>query len=133
MKSSSLLPRAFRLHSLSLFLVLAFALVFASPLVLTTGCTTGSTTQATAVTTLKVVGATASQAMATSAQLLKDGKISVAQWQQIADIFDNKFQPSYKLAVVAANSNVNSVASPDLIALAAQLGALILQFQTKTT
>ncbi len=115
------------------FLYLAVALMCATPLVITTGCQTGSTTQATAVTTLKVVGATASQAMATSAQLLKDGKITVAQWNQIADIFDHQFQPSYRLAVAAANSNVDSVASPDLVSLAAQLGALILQFQNKTT
>lgn len=108
------------------------ALVCASPLVLTTGCQTGSTAQAVEVTTLKVLHTSVDAAMATGAQALKDGKITVAQWQTVATFYDQTFQPAFNVAVAGANSNINSVASPDLVAMGAKIGALVAQLLPKS-
>lgn len=110
----------------------AVALVCASPLVITTGCTTGSTSQAVYVTTLKVLHTTVDAAMSTGTQALKDGKITVAQWQTVATFYDQTFQPAFNVAVAGANSNINSVASPDLIAMGTKIGALVAQLLPKS-
>lgn len=94
-----------------------------------TGCQ-NQTTQQTAVQTLKIVGTTAKTSMDAATQLLKQGTITVPQWQAIASIYDNKFQPAYALAIAAARSDLSTLASPDLIGLAAQLAALVAQYTT---
>ena len=113
-----------------LFLILALA--FATPLALVqTGCSTAPSTRTTEVTTLKIVGGTAKTGMDAATQLLKQGTITVAQWQHVAAFYDNQFQPTFALAVAAAQSDLSSVASPDLIALAGQFATLVAQLTTK--
>lgn len=112
------------------FLVIAVALLFAAPLFVTSGCS--ATNQTVAYRTLGVVGASADSAMKTATSMLKNGTITVAQWQKAADIHDKQFQPAYNLALASVQANLNSIASPELQGLADQLAALILSFQ-KTT
>lgn len=97
-----------------------------------TGCAAGSTQQAKTVQTLKIVGQTAKTGMDGSTQLLKQGSITVAQWQKIADFYDNKFQPAYTLAVATAHADVSSLASPALLTLAGDFAALVAQYSTPT-
>lgn len=107
-------------------IILILALAFATPvLVLETGCTTAPAARTTEVTTLKIVGASAKASMDASAQLLKSGRLTVAQWTKIADYYDHVFQPAYALAVAAVGSDLSSVASPDIMALAIQLSGLV--------
>ena len=77
------------------------------------------------VTTLKVLGASVDETMKVSAGLFHDGRITLTQWARIAAFHDQKFQPAYRLAVAAVQADLSSVASPDLIALAAQLLGLV--------
>jgi hypothetical protein len=81
--------------------------------------------------TLGVLGQTAKAAMDTATQLLKDGKITVSQWQGVANFYDAKWQPAFNVAVTAVSSNLDSIASPDLQNLATQFGNLVLQLQSK--
>lgn len=67
-----------------------------------TGCTTAQT-QAT-YQTLDAVGKTAKASMDSATLALKQGVITVAQWQKIANDYDNIFQPAYALAVAAAGA-----------------------------
>ncbi len=107
-----------------LFLIVALA--FAVPVAVTTsGCASISSTKPAQVTTLKIIGTTAKTSVDAAAVLLREGKITVAQWQRIADVFDHKFQPAFNLAVAAVNSDLSSPASQDILTLAAQLAAVI--------
>lgn len=83
------------------------------------------------VQTLKAVGQSAEAAVALTAQRYRDGRITAAQALQVSVFYDNKFQPVYRLAVAAVNSNLNSVASPDVLALATQLATLVTSFQVR--
>lgn len=89
-------------------LLLILALAFAPIAVTFTGCT--ATQQSTTYKTLDVVGTAAKNSMDAATQLLKAGAITVAQWQNIANNYDNYFQPAYNLAVQAAGST--SAAAP---------------------
>ena len=64
--------------------------------------------------------------MKVAASLYHDGKITAAQWQTVADTHA-KFQAAYRLAVATVQSNLDSVASPDLVALAGQLVSVVQQ------
>lgn len=113
-------------------LVLLLALAFATPLALVqTGCSTVPSARTTEVTTLKIVGDTAKTGMDAATQLLKQGQITVVQWQKVATFYDTQFQPVFALAVATAQSDLTSVASPDLIALGGQLATLVAQLSTK--
>ncbi len=116
-----------RLISILLFISIAIVVPIAH-----VGCTTPTDKRVVAVQTLKAVGQTAEAAVTTAGQLYTAKTITATQVRQVADLYDNKFQPAYRLAVAAVNSNLDSVASPDLVALAAQLSALVLSFQIKT-
>lgn len=96
-----------------------------------TGCTTTPTERTTQVTTLKVLGASRDAAMKTAAQLLKDGKITWKQWDEIAKVHE-QFQAAYRLAVVTVQSDLSSVASPDLMKLWGELASLVATFQKPT-
>lgn len=111
-------------------LILLIALATALP-VMQTGCSTPANERVAAVQTLKAVGHTAEAAVATTAQLYAVGKVSAAQAAEVNRIYDKQFQPAFRIAVNAVNANLESVASPELIALAAQLSALVLTFQQK--
>ncbi len=113
----------------SLWLLIGLSMAIPAPF---TGCSTPPSSRVTQVQTLKAVGEAAEAAVAASARLFYAGAITSAQAKQIADIYDNKFQPAFRVAIVAVNANLESVASPDLIAIAAQMSSLILSFQTPT-
>lgn len=103
---------------------IALCLAVAAPVLTFSGCAAPST-RVQEVKTLKVVGLSVDATMKLAAQLYHDGKIGANLWQKIADIHDRQFQPAFNLAVQAVQSDLSSVASPDLAALAAQLAALL--------
>lgn len=105
-------------------LLLVAVLGFCSP-VFFSGCSTAPDQRTAAVQTLGVLGQSAKSGMDSATQLLKQGSITVAQWQKVADFYDNKWQPSYSLAVVAVKSDLSTVASPDITNLALQFLALV--------
>lgn len=111
-------------------LLLLIALATALP-VMQTGCGTPPSARVQQVQTLKAVGHTAEAAVAASAQLYATGAITAKQAREVMDLYNLKFQPTYRVAVAAVNANLDSVASPELVTLAAQLSALILTLQTK--
>jgi hypothetical protein len=92
--------------------------------VITTSCSTAPSERVVAVTTLKALGAARDTAMQVAGQMWRDGKIDDAQRDKIIAYHDNVFQPAYRLAVQGVQSDL-TFASPDLIALFAQLQALI--------
>lgn len=97
-----------------------------------TGCQTAPSARTAEVTTLKILGASVDASMKVAAQLLKDGKITWAQWDDIATFHDQKFQPAYNLAVAAVRSDLSSAASPDLMALFGSLQGIIAAYQPRT-
>lgn len=115
-------------------LVLAAALlaapVFFLPL---PGCKAPPNERVVAVQTLKSVGQAAEASVALSAQLYHDGRISAVQARQVMEFYDVKFTPSFRLAVIAANSNLDNIASPDVMNLATQLATLVANLQPRTT
>ncbi len=112
-----------------LLLILAMTLAVIAFPVLQTGCSTPPSERVVQVQTLKAVGHTAESAVAASAQLYAAGKITPAQARQVMDIYDKKFQPAFRVAVNAVSANLDSLASPELISIAAQLSALIVTFK----
>lgn len=114
------------MKKLIVFLFLAIALP-----ALHTGCQTAPSARVTEVQTLGVVGSSAKSAMDTATQLLKSGQITVPQWQAIANFYDNRWQPTYNLAVSAVQSNLSTIASPDLSGLLQQFLSLVAQLSTK--
>ncbi len=115
------------MKKLMLFLLLAVL-----PPVAFTGCSSPPDKRVAQVQTLKAVGHAAETAVATTAQLYLAGVITQAQADQVRNLYDNRFQPTFRVAVSAVNANLDSVASPELVALASQLAALVIQFQTHT-
>lgn len=111
-------------------LLLILSLAVAMPII-HSGCSTPPSARVVQVQSLKAVGHAAESAVALSAQLYRDGKITSAQAYKVAYHFDRQFQPAFRLAVAAVNANLDSAASPDLVALAAQLSSLVVQFQSE--
>lgn len=107
--------------------LLAVALLVSVPLVLPS-CGTPPTQRVAQVQTLKAVGHSAETAIELSAKLYRDGKITAAKAREIADLYDKKFQPAYRLAVSAVKANLDSPASPELVDLAQQLLNLSLEY-----
>jgi hypothetical protein len=112
-------------------LIALFFIMLAALPALTTSCTTAPSSRVAQVQTLKAVGHTAEAAVAASADLYKAKQITDAQARQVIALYDLKFQPAYRLAVSAVNANLDSIASPELVALAAQISALVLTFTQK--
>lgn len=112
-----------------LLLVLLRAGFFALP-VYQTGCSTPPDARHVQYATLKATADTADAAVAVAAHLYQNGAITAAQANQVRALYDTKFQPAYQLAVATAKADLSSAASPDLLALAAQLSNLIVQFQS---
>jgi len=96
-----------------------------------TGCGTPPSERVAQVQTLKAVGHTAEAAVALSAQLYRDGVIDAVQAHRVLNIYDLKFQPAYRVAVATVNANLDSIASPDLVALASEIASLVASYQTK--
>lgn len=105
------------------YIILAGALAL-SP-VLYQGCSTAPNERVAAVQTLKAVGHSAEATVALSAQLYRDGRITAEQARKVIDKYNQEFLPAFRLAVAAVNSDLSSIASPDLLNLAAQLAALL--------
>lgn len=93
-----------------------------------TACSTAPDQRTVAAQTLGVVGSSAKAGMDSATQLLKQGTITVAQWQKIADFYDLKFQPAYNLALAAVKSDLSSIAAPDVTALSLQFLALVASY-----
>lgn len=115
-----------------LIAILALAFLAIALPVAQTACSNPPSARVVQVQTLKAVGQSAEAAVALSAQLYRDQQITAAQARQVADFYDQKFQPAFRVAVSAVQANLDSIASPDVMALAQQLSALVLQFQHKT-
>lgn len=88
---------------------------------LSTGC---HTTQAQKQQTLAAVGLSAKLVVDSSAILLADGKITVAQFEKVAKFYDTRFQPAFRFALVAVNSDTTVPAPLHLVALLSELQAL---------
>lgn len=117
------------MKKLASILFLSLVIIFAQCGV--AGCKTSPTERTQTVTTLKIVGTSAKASIDAAASLLRDGKITVTQWQKVSSFYDTKFQPAFNLAVATAHSDLSTSASPDLIALASQLAGLVAQFTAK--
>lgn len=104
--------------------ILCILFAVSSPMAFT-GCQTAPASRTTTVVTLEVIGASVDATMKVAAGLYTSGKITTAQWNTITDIHDNKFLPAYNLAVQAVQSDLSSVASPDIQALADSLAAAV--------
>lgn len=115
----------------SFVLCLCLAGMSVEVVALTTSCSIPPSQRVVTVQTLKAVGQSAETAVSVSAQLYQSGQITAAQARQVMDFYDNKFQPSYRIAVSAANADLSSVASPDLLTLASQLSNLVSSLQKK--
>jgi hypothetical protein len=110
--------------------LLLILLLAAAPLA-PTGCSTAPSGRVVAVQTLGAIGISAKASINEAAQLLASGQITVAQFQKVASFYDSVYQPAYTLAVQAVRSDLSSVASPQLVGLAAQLAALVSQLTLK--
>ena len=95
------------------------------------GCKSAPSERVQEVKTLKIVGATIEAGMKTAAQMYKNGQITEAQWNRLADLHDNKVQPAFRLAVQTAQADLSSAASIDLLNVVTELSNLILSYQTK--
>jgi len=111
-------------------LLFILALAVAIP-TLQTSCSTAPSARVVQVQTLKAVGQSAEAAVTLAAQLYHKDKLTGAQARQVIDFYDQKFQPAFRVAVAAVQANLESVASPDLISLASQISALVVQLQNK--
>lgn len=107
-------------------LLLCLCLVVAIPAILT-GCSTAPSQRVATVQTLGAIGIAAKSSLDEAARLLAQKKITVAQWSRIAAFYDTAWQPAYRLAVQTVRSDLSSVASPDLLGLAAQFASLVAQ------
>jgi hypothetical protein len=105
-------------------LVIATAAIFASPSLLLTSCSAPST-HVVAVQSLKAVGQSAEAAMNLSIQLYKDGRITAAQAREINAFYDVRFQPAYRVAVAAVQTDLSQPAPAQVIDLATQLINLV--------
>lgn len=113
-----------------LFLTAAVWLGFLSLPILESGCGTPPDQRVRTVQTLKIVGQSAKTSMDAATQLLKQGTITVPQWQRVADVYDKQFQPIYSAAIATAHANLDSPADPQLLGIAAQLAALVAELTT---
>lgn len=111
-------------------LLIALCLATALPLA-PIGCKTPPSERVVQVQTLKSVGHIAEAAVSSSAQLYAAGLITAAQARRVADLYDKEFQPAFRIAVNAVKANLDSIASPELAGLAAQLAALVAQYSAK--
>lgn len=113
-----------------LLLLAMLSAIIAVP-VIQTGCSTAPSNRVEVVATLLSVGQTAEMAVFTSGQLYRDGKITLEQAKKVIDLYDNKFMPAFRIAVNAANSDLNAVASKEVMELSNQLFAYVIQLKTQ--
>lgn len=94
-----------------------------------TGCSTPPNARVVQVQSLKAVGQSAEAAVALCAQLYRDKQITAAQATRVIMFYDATFQPAFRLAAQAVQSNLDSTASPEIASLAAQLTEMVLKLQ----
>ncbi len=107
---------------------LAFALCLACTPLAFVACQTPPSARVVQAQTLKAVGEATEAAVALSAHLYADGKITAMQARTVLDAYDGHFQPAYRLAVAAVRADLSSPASPELATLAGQLVALVASY-----
>ena len=112
-------------------LILVLILALAVPLA-PIGCQTPPSERVVAVQTLKALGEAAEAAVTLSAQLYRNGTINAVQARAVIDFYDQKYQPAYRLAVAAANANLDSVANPEVSSLCNRLLGMVAQYQHKS-
>lgn len=105
-------------------LLILLALAVATPVAFTS-CSTPPDQRTATVQTLRAVGESAKTAMDAATSLLKSNQITLTQWMKVADLYDHDFQPAYRVAVAAVQSNLDSLASPDVANLAGQVISLV--------
>ncbi len=108
-----------------LLLILALAMPVAYQ-----GCATPPAERVVVTQTLLSVGQAAEAAVTLSAQLYDERKITAAQAREVLDFYTQKFQPAFRVAKTAVNSDLSSLASPDILALGNQLFSLVVKLQT---
>ena len=108
-----------------LFLVVGLAF---SP-VLFSSCGTPPSQRVVTVQTLKAVGETAEAAVKVSAGLYASHQISDVQARAVIALYDQRFQPAFRVAVATANADLSSIASPELLNIAAQLSQLVASYK----
>ncbi len=107
------------------------ALLLAPVALVESSCTTPPDQRVAVVQTLKSVGEGADAVVAVSAHLYGSGKIRADQAIAIKDFYDTKFQPAFRDAVTAAQSDL-SVSSPAaILSLGLQLSTMLTQFQNQ--
>lgn len=104
-----------------LTLIICVALV--APIAFTS-CVTPQTIHNVEVKSVLVVATGVDAGMKVAAQLLKDGFITKAQWDQIAAVH-GRYQALLKLTVDAVNGNTSAPSPADLAALAAEVISII--------
>lgn len=109
-----------------LLLIVGLALATTAPLV-QVACQHPPSERVNQFKTLAIVGQTAKSSIDAAAILLRDQKITVAQFDKVAKFYDKSFQPTFTLAVATANSDLSTPASAEVLGLAAQLATLIAQ------
>ncbi len=87
----------------------------------TSGC---NTTQVQQAHTLEAIGISAKSSIDTAAILLKNGKITVDQWNKVAAIH-KKFLISYDFAVKAVKSDLSKTSPAELIDLSIELAKAV--------
>ncbi len=107
---------------------LLFILILATAPAFTAGCGSPITRNVT-VATLKAVGHTAEEAVSLSATLYADGKITEAQAFAVFNIYNQKFQPAFRVARTAAKFDGNAIAPAELLATANELMSLVQSFR----
>ena len=112
-------PFAFRLC-----LSLALALPLAGALGLS-GCATPVNQRVVAGQTLKAAGQAAEAAVALSAQLYAERRLSPAVARAVLDFYNDRWQPAYRLALAAAQSDPAQSAPLQLLTLLTQLQGMV--------
>lgn len=93
-----------------------------------TSCTTPPSARVVQVQTLKAVGHSAEAAVSLTANLYAGKQITDAQARAVMNLYDQKFQPAFRIAVAAVNANLDALAPADLQTIALQLTNLVASF-----
>lgn len=107
---------------LLLILLLATAPVF-------TSCQSAPSERTATVHTLKAVGHMAEAAVELSARLYADGRITAQQARDVAQAYDLRFQPAFRVAVEAAKFDTSAASPQSLLEMAAELQRLVASYQ----
>lgn len=122
-RHSSLVAAARAALASLLLAVLACAGVLAP--MLCTGCATPVNQRTVAGQTLKTAGQAAEAAVAISARLYADKRMSPTVARAVLDFYNDRWQPAYRLALAAAQSDPAQPAPVQLLALLGELQGIV--------